>query len=275
VTAAAALFLVDGHQLLYRAWFGFPARIRSRDKTRDLTGVFGFLALLRKTFAAHGTGHELVVVFDAEDAAQPRIELDADYKANRAVADHTPIGSLAPVQAALDVAGIGWCELVGHEADDVIATLAYHATGPVVIYSGDRDFYQLLARPRTSVVHTPVKVVTAADVRIRYGVEPEQWPDFRALTGDPADCIAGVPGVGSRTAARLLACSRTLDDLDDSSELTPRLRQRLTEHHAKVRTWRDLIRLDHQVPVPPDLLTGAPTAPLPRPAVLLEELDLW
>jgi 5'-3' exonuclease len=82
---AVPLLAVDGHHLLYRSWWGFASRrIMSRDKTRDLTGVFGFLAILRKTHLEAAPGHETVVAFDAEDAAATRQASDPGYKAARA-----------------------------------------------------------------------------------------------------------------------------------------------------------------------------------------------
>ncbi len=100
------LFLVDGHQLLYRTWFGFPARITSRDKTHDLTGVFGFLALMRKAHRLHAPDNELVVIFDSEHAAAGRAAAVPGYKADRATAGHSPVTALAG-RAAVAGAGAG------------------------------------------------------------------------------------------------------------------------------------------------------------------------
>ncbi|WP_245716003.1 hypothetical protein [Micromonospora peucetia] len=134
-----ALFLVDGNQLLYRAWFGFPTRITSRDKTRDLTGVFGFLALMRKAHRLHAPDSELVVIFDGEHATG-RTDTVPGYKANRAT-----ITALPEVKRALDAAAVRWIEIDGQEGDDIIATpTVVHAGRPVICYSSDRDFYQLL-----------------------------------------------------------------------------------------------------------------------------------
>lgn len=273
------LFLIDGHQLLYRAWFGFPTRITSRDKSRDLTGVFGFLALGRKAHLLHGAGHELVVVFDGEYATTTRAEIDAGYKANRAEADHTPIKSLANVKDALDVAGVSWIELDDHEADDVIATLTRAAVGDgrtVTCYSGDRDLYQLLDHPDVQVLSPARATLTSADVRRRYRVLPRQWPDYRALTGDPADNIPGVPGIGPKTAVALLADGWHLDDLPGTSRLDHPRCGPLTQQWQQVMTWRELIRLDPKVPLPDGAYPRSrPTPPLPTAAMLLKRLDPW
>jgi DNA polymerase-1 len=272
------LFLVDGHQLLYRAWFGFPARITSRDKTRDLTGVFGFLALLRKAHRLHGDAHEVVVVFDGENAADARLHIDDTYKANRADADHTPIKSLWMVKNGLDAAGVRWLELDQYEADDVLATLVSTAASAghrVVCFTGDRDLYQILDHPRVSILTPGRASVTAASVTHRYGVQPRQWPDYRALTGDAADHIPGVRGIGPKTAAALLADGWSLDDLPGSARVRSPRCQPILDQWQQVLTWRDLIRLNRQVPVPDKTISGKASGPLPKAAEILDELQLW
>lgn len=141
------LLLVDGHHLLHRAWYGFPARIWDRGKQHDRTGVFGFMALLRKARQRHAAGHELFAVFDAADGTAPRTAQQATYKANRPAVDAGLIGSLQHIKDALDVVGVHWTEQDGCEADDVIATLTAHARRgdrPVDVMSSDKDFHQLL-----------------------------------------------------------------------------------------------------------------------------------
>lgn len=193
------LLAIDGHHLLYRSWWGFSdRRIMSRDKARDLTGVFGFLAILRKTHLELTPDHEVIVVFDGENAAASRQARDAGYKVGRAVADHSPIGSLAMVKNGLTAAGITWTELDDYEGDDVIATLTRTGTAsgrPVTCYSGDRDLLQL-ANDTVTILSPARRTITPADVLARHGVTPRQWPDYRALTGDPSDNIPGVRGIG-------------------------------------------------------------------------------
>ncbi|MFK3983066.1 5'-3' exonuclease H3TH domain-containing protein [Micromonospora sp. NPDC050397] len=272
-----ALFAVDGHHLLYRAWFGFPARIMSRDRTRDLTGVFGFLALARKAHHLHAPDSEMVVVFDGEFGTADRVRAEPTYKANRATADHTPIKSLPAVKQALSAACVRWAELDNHEGDDVLATAISAATRqgrPVICFSGDRDFYQLL--DDTVTILTPTRAeLTGADVQRRFGVLPRQWPDYRALTGDPADNIPGIRGIGPKTAASLLSGGLHLEDLPASPRLdSPRCRE-VREQWDQVLAWRDIIRLRDDVALPADIVTGQPTPPLPRAAQILEHLDLW
>ncbi len=274
------LFLVDGYQLLYRAWFGFPARITSRDKILDLTGVFGFLALMRKAHRLHAPDSELVVIFDGEHAAAGRTAAVPGYKANRATADHTPITALADVKRALDTARVRWAEIDGQEGDDVIATAtatttaAVRAGPPVLCYSSDRDFYQLV-QPGVTVLTPHRATITATDIHHRYRIHPHQWPDYRALTGEPADNIPGIRGIGPTTAATLLADGWHLDHLPHSPRLRNPRCHAITEQWDNLLAWRDAIRLRTDIPLPNDLITGQPTAPLPHAAQLLDQLNLW
>ena len=125
------LLLVDGHNLLWRAWYGFPARIRSRDKTRDVTGVFGFFALLRVAIRELPEPPEVVVVFDGENAWDERAAIEPSYKAHRPTdADAmAPIKSLADVNRGLDALGLTQVCVDTAEADDIIAGIK--GIGPI------------------------------------------------------------------------------------------------------------------------------------------------
>ncbi|MGW4463017.1 5'-3' exonuclease [Micromonospora sp. NPDC004704] len=276
--AVATLFAVDGHHLLYRAWFGFPTRILSRDKTRDLTGVFGFIALARKAHRLHAPDSEMLVVFDGENAAATRAGMDPAYKANRATADHTPIKSLAPLKQVLDVAGLRWVELDDHEGDDVIGTAIKQATAAgrdAICYSGDKDFYQLLDTARVKILTPGRTELAGRDIERRFGIKPEQWPDYRALIGDPADNIPGIRGVGPKTARDLLADGLKLEDLKGSPRLRNPRCASLSSAWDQLLTWRRIIEIDHQVPLPLDLTTNRATPTLPPAARLLEGANLW
>lgn len=278
MTTVTPLLFVDGHHLLYRSWWGFTdKRITSSDGSRDLTGVFGFLAILRKTHMETAADHEIVVVFDGENAAASRQTQHAEYKADRATADHTPIQSLRMVKDGLDAVGVDWIELDDVEGDDVLATLTSQAvrdSRDVTCYSGDRDLLQLVS-DTTSILNPARRRITVTDVVDRYRVRPEQWPDFRALTGDPSDNIPGIRGIGPKIAAALLADGLHLDQLHDSPRLhRPRYRT-LIDAWAQVLTWRDLIRLNHQVALSHNPCNGTPTPALPRAATVLHQLALW
>jgi DNA polymerase I len=287
--SSTPLLLCDGHSLLFRACFGTPAQIWSRDEhdKRDLTTEFMFFALLRKGINEELPGWpEVVVVFDGEDGSAQRKETDSGYKANRRVDSEAlrPIRALPAVKAGLDRFAITWVEIQA-EADDVIATLA--ASCPerdVLIASVDQDYYQLPrdagpGRGSVRVLNTArragSRLVGPAEVQERHGVTPAQFPDYRALAGDTSDNIPGVCGVGAKTAAALLEGGLTLDDLPASGRLAGRKGAAITSAWQQVLTWRDMIRMNDQVPVPAGTITGLATTPLPRPAEVIEKLGLW
>lgn len=276
------LLLVDGSNLLFRAWFGFPARIRSRDKARDLTGVFGFFALLRVAVRDEIPAHpEMIVVFDGERGSAARRETDPAYKAHRpgGEAALAPIKSLPDVKRGLEVLKISWIEIENAEADDVIATLMKRAPDgrDVLIMSGDRDMYQLVT-DRVLVLNTAMRpghrLIGPKHIEARYGVSPSAWCCRVGLAGDPSDGIKGVPGVGPVTAARLLYGGLHLEDLPASGRLTGRTGRRVLDNMAAAIKCRDLARMRTDVPLAhaPD---GRPSPLLPAPADVVTLLDLW
>jgi DNA polymerase-1 len=288
--SAVPLLLVDGHNLLFRACFSTPAQIWSRDPhdKRELTTEFMFFALLRKGINSELPGWpEVVVVFDGQNGSAQRRQADTGYKANRPADGNAlkPIRALPSVRAGLDLFAITWVEVNDAEADDVIATLA--ASCPerdVLIASVDQDYCQLLRDAGPG--HGSVRILNTArraggrlagpaEVRARHGVDPVQFADYRALAGDASDNIPGVRGIGAKTAAALLEGGLTLDDLPASGRLAGRKGAAINTAWEQVLTWRDMIRMNNQVPVPAGAISGLATAPLPRPAEVIEKLGLW
>ncbi|GIL29064.1 5'-3' exonuclease [Actinocatenispora comari] len=280
---APPLLLVDGHNLLWGGTFGFPAAIYSRDKTRTLTGLFAFFALLRVAIREEvpGGSPEVIVVFDGEHGGAARKEEHAGYKASRPTDDAAlePLQYLPDVQRGLDLCGISWIEIDTAEADDVIAALvaATPAPRPVLIMSRDRDYYQLI-NDRVRVLNTKFRagkrLVDPAQVYDRFAVTPAQWADYRALAGDPADEIPGVRGVGAKTAAQLLAGGLTLDDLPASGRLASGRGRLVSDQYDIALKWRQMIQLDHTLDVPLTP-TGQPSPLLPKPADVVEALGRW
>ncbi|MFE5587318.1 5'-3' exonuclease H3TH domain-containing protein [Kitasatospora sp. NPDC056531] len=279
----APLLLIDGFNLLWAGTFGFPAAIHSRDKSRELTGLFAFFALLRAAICddLDVPEPEVLVVFDGEHGAADRVATDQEYKANREATPEAlkPLQFLAPVKDGLDAHGIRWVEVDDAEADDVIATLATRAAAsrPVLIMSRDMDFHQLLD-DRVRILNRSRKssqrIITADEVVARYGVTPAQWPAFRALTGDKSDNIPGVRGVGAKVAATLLRDGMRLRDLPGSGRLTGAKGTAITTAWADVLRWEAMItvRRDLDVPI---ALSGQPSPQLPKPADVVEKLGLW
>jgi DNA polymerase-1 len=274
--------LVDGHNLLFRAHFGFPARIRSSDKTRDLTGVFGFFALLRVAIRKELTAHpEITVVFDGELGGAQRRELDPAYKAHRPT-DETalaPIKALPDVKNGLGLLGIPWIEVEDAEADDVIATLVHTtpAERDILIMSADRDMYQLVTN-RVLVLNTAKRpgqrLIGPKQIEAQYGVPPSAWCCRTGLVGDPSDGIKGIRGVGPVTAARLLEGGLRLEELPASGRLTGRTRQLVLGNLDAAIRSRDLTRMRTDVAIT-HTPTGQVPPELPAPADVVARLDLW
>jgi DNA polymerase-1 len=182
---------VDGHNLLHRAAFGFPARITSRSG-RDITLVFGFFALLRAGARSLEQPPEIIVVFDGQDGAADRRTLFPAYKPPVS-GDEEVFADLPYIYRGLDLLNIRCVEDNRWEADDVIATLINAAPRREhVIMSTDKDFYQLLS-DRVSMLNTQRRAarrrIHPAEVREKHDVAPHQWCDYRALTGDKSDNI--------------------------------------------------------------------------------------
>ena len=266
------LLLVDGHGLAWRAACGFPCRIRSRSGV-DITAVFGFFALLRKTHRERVRGSEILVCFDSETAINPRIASFPEYKAREAsapVREFTPFDWMETIFLGLDLLSIGWCEAHSWEADDHIASVANGVTDRRIgVMSADHDFLQLVDR-RIRLV-TPLRTYAVRDVLERYSVHPRQWCDYRALTGDNSDNIPGVWGIGPKRAAYVLSGRRTLERARIPQTWWG---ERLRADLDSAFLWRDLIRLrrTESVEVAP---LNRPTPELPRAADVCEALGLW
>lgn len=267
---------VDGHNLLHRAAFGFPARITSRSG-RDITLVFGFFALLRAGARSLPDPPEIIVVLDGQDGAADRRTLFPAYKPPVS-GDEEVFADLPHIYRGLDLLNVRRIEDNRWEADDVIATLI--STAPQcehVIMSTDKDFYQLLS-DRVSMLNTQRRAdrrrIHPAEVVEKHAVAPHQWCDYRAMTGDPSDNIPGIRGIGHTTASRLLADGARLEDLDKLDRLTGRTGQLIRQHWANLLLWRTLIQLRTDLPLP--RTTGQPRADeLPAAPEIVGELDLW
>ncbi|MET8981646.1 5'-3' exonuclease H3TH domain-containing protein [Streptomyces sp. NPDC004539] len=279
----APLFLVDGFNVLWRGHFGFPAPIYSRDKQRNLTGLFAFFALLRVTLRddLDTDPAEVCVVLDGEHGSAERKDADADYKANResTPAALEPLQFLAPLKDALDAYGIAWVEIDDAEADDVVGTLVHrHPDRTIRIMSADQDYYQLLDGERVRIINRSRKaskrIITDTEVLNRYGVTPGQWPDYRALTGDKSDNLPGVKGIGAKTAAELLSDGLALDNLRPSGRLTGTKGAAIESAWTDVLRWRDLSRMRHDIPITWQP-TGQASPALPKPADVIEKLGMW
>ncbi|MTA28338.1 MAG: DNA polymerase I, partial [Actinobacteria bacterium] len=212
------LLVLDGNSLTYRAFFGIPADMVTASG-QVTNAVFGFTSMLL-TVLKDRRPDGVVVAFDRPEPTFRHVA-EPTYKAQR---EETPdilrqqMGIVKEVLAAL---GITTIECVGFEADDVIATVADRAVAGgyrVVIVTGDRDSYQLVRDPGVRVLYnkrgvTDYALYDEAGILEKTGVRPDQYPAYAALRGDPSDNLPGVPGVGEKTAAKLITQYGDLDGI--------------------------------------------------------------
>ncbi len=275
--------LVDGHNLLYASFFGMPDRIRAPDG-RPVHGTYGFLASLLAMIRGFAPA-AVVVCFDSE---QPnyRHGMSSAYKANRAPVDpeRNPFSQYGDIRRGLDLLGIRWWEHDGVEADDLIGSIAAAVarTSRVVICSMDQDMLQLVGQNVRVFAwgRGAAREYDAAAVLARYGVRPDQFVDYRALVGDASDNIAGVRGVGARTAQKLLSAFGSIEGIYEAKDaLSPRLSRALEASRAGVELSRALLRIRRDVPVEPRLVESWRGSGRWRDAVsardVMRELGLW
>lgn len=246
------LLIVDGSNLLFQMFYGMPARIVNH-QGKAIQGTLGFVGALLKIIRMVRPSH-IFVAFDGE-CANPRRELDGDYKANRPdfaemPEEDTPFSQLTDIYASLDVLGICHRETDTCEADDWIAGYArrYGEEMDVVIASQDSDFFQLITQRVHVLRYRGEKTVICdpAYIREKLGIEPGQYAAYKSLTGDTADNIRGADKIGPKTAAALMNQFDDLEHLLAGTETIskPSVRESVQANAARIRNNYELIRLD-------------------------------
>jgi DNA polymerase-1 len=222
---------------------------------RSTNAVYGFVTMLRKLIA----DHQPECMAASFDLAGPtfRSELRDDYKANRAPMPSDLAEQIPHVHRACEALGVQVLTFTGFEADDVIGTLAMRAARdgrPVVIVTGDKDFFQLVDDAQHIRVFNPRDEgawYDAEGVRTKFGVAPEQVVDVLALMGDAIDNIKGVPGIGEKGARDLISTYGSLDALlEQAPGMTGKKRELLVTHADAARESRTLLQIRTDVPLP-------------------------
>lgn len=251
--------LLDGNSLTYRAFFALPTDMATASG-QVTNAVFGFTSMLLNLVKDQNPDG-VVVAFDRPEPTF-RHEMLPEYKAQR---DPTPdllIEQFAIVRTVLDALQVPTVDLVGFEADDVLATMAVQIADngdEAIIVTGDRDIYQMVKDPLIKVLYnkrgvSDYALYDEAGIVERTGVTPELYPQYAALRGDPSDNLPGVPGVGEKTAAKLINAYGGLDGIfDHADEQTPKLRQNLIEFEERARRNVDAMVLRTDAPVDLDL----------------------
>ena len=249
------LFLLDGHSLSYRAFFALPPSLATTSG-QVTNAVYGFTSMLIKLLTEEHP--DLIAV--AFDVGKPtaRLEKYAEYKAGR---PETPdefrqqLGLIVEVLETLRIPVIG---IEGHEADDAIATLAVRALEQgieVVVVTADRDFFQLV-RPGITVMFnvkgiSDIRVYDVDAVTERFGLPPEKYLEYVALKGDASDNIPGVPGVGEKTASKLVQDFGSVEELlKRTDELKGKLKDSIEAAGDQLALNKELAELNTHVDVP-------------------------
>jgi len=259
------LLLLDGHSLAYRAFFALPVENFSTTTGQPTNAVYGFTAMLINVLRDERPTH-VAVAFDRSEPTFRHAEFSG-YKATRSETPADFRGQVSLIHEVLEALRVPQVSAAGFEADDVIATLATQAEAEgmsVLIVTGDRDAYQLVT-PAVTVLYnargvSDMRRFTPQEVEAKYGLTPAQYPDFAALRGDPSDNLPNIPGLGEKTATKLIQTYGDLGGLVDRVDEVPgKTGDALRAHVAQVLQNRRLTELLRDVPLevgPHDLRLG-------------------
>jgi DNA polymerase-1 len=264
----AELFLVDGNNLAYRAFFALPEELATTEG-QPTGALLGFTNMLVKLLSDYGP-RGVAVAWDSRPVhrAEAAEAAGVAYKEGRKPMPDLLREQFPYFRPIVEAFGYRNLEFEGWEADDVIATLATRADEQgisTVVVSTDRDAFQLCTG-NVSLMMTPrgvsdVQVYTPERVEARYGVRPDQVPDFIGLKGDTSDNIPGVPGIGDKTAGQLIAQFGSLEAvIEHAAELSPARSKAIAEHAEQARASKVLatMRRDLDLGVEPSELVSAP-----------------
>src|SRR6266404_5818186 len=243
------LMLIDYSSLLFRSFHTIPESV-------PMHAVYGFLNMLAR-LVTDRRPDQLGIAVDEDWRPAFRVEALPAYKAHRVSDEPDPI---APQEAlgreVLGALGIAVIGAEGFEAEDVIATLAARAREPVEIVSGDRDLFALVRDPDVRVLYPLVGVtkllqVDEAEITRRYGIPGRAYGDFAILRGDPSDGLPGVPGIGEKTASKLIAEHGSIETLLASPSVPPSVARRLDAARDYLAAAMRVVLPVIDVPLPP------------------------
>jgi DNA polymerase-1 len=239
--------LIDAYAIIHRAFFALPEL--STNEGTPTNAIYGFFTMLHKAINDFQPTH-IAVCFDTPKPTF-RKELFKEYQAHRPKAVDGFKVQIPLIKELLDAGGIRRIEKEGFEADDVIGTLAtrFSSQEKILILTGDKDIMQL-ARENVFII-TPQKGISTIsiygpqEVMERFGIPPELIPDFKALMGDPSDNYKGAPGIGPKTATKLLQEFKSIEHLlEHAEEVTPeRVKNILTENKDSIQMSHTLARI--------------------------------
>lgn len=246
-----AIYLVDGSSYIYRAYHAI--RHLSNSKGLPTNASFGFVRMLLKLLEDRQPSY-LAMVFDAKGPTF-RHEIYKEYKANRPPMPEDLSVQVPYIKKIVEGFNIPSLELNGYEADDIIGTIAVKATEKgykAVIVTGDKDFKQIISKSASLWDPMKDRSITYEGFKEELSIEPEQWIDVLGLAGDSSDNIPGVPGIGAKTAIKLVKEFGNIDHLLEHIDQVKqkKLRDNLMAHIAQAQLSRKLVAIDINVPLP-------------------------
>src|SRR5512141_571467 len=265
----ADLFIVDGNNLAYRAYFALPEELATTDG-QPTNALLGFTNMLFKLLADYRP-KGVAVAWDSRPVHRAAVAeaVEVVYKEGRRPMPDLLAEQFPHFRPIVEAFGYRNLEFEGWEADDVIATLATLADEAGVkttVVSTDRDAFQLVTG-NVALMMTPrgvsdVHVYTPERVEARYGIRPDQIPDFIGLKGDSSDNIPGIPGIGDKTAGQLIAQYGSLESvIEHADELSPARRKNISEHADQARVSQELATMRRDLDIdcdPAELVLDPP-----------------
>ena len=273
------LMALDGNSLAYRAFFALPTDMATASG-QVTNSVYGFCTMLNTLVKDHKPDG-VIVVFDRREKTF-RHEAVPEYKAQREQQPDILYQQLDIIKELLVSFGIPVIDAAGFEGDDLIATIATHAEdqgAELIVVTGDRDSYQLVKDPLIRVLYnkrgvSDYALYDEAGIFERTGVTPCQYPDYAALRGDPSDNLEGVPGVGEKTAAKLINQYGSLDSIFDAADAqTPKLKESLHASRERVTRNAKIMVLRRDAPIGINVLESAPKPNIPALQKWFETLE--
>jgi len=270
---------LDGNSLAYRAFFALPTDMATASG-QVTNSVYGFCTMLNTLVKDHKPDG-VIVVFDRREKTF-RHEAVPEYKAQREQQPDILYQQLDIIKELLVSFGIPVIDAAGFEGDDLIATIATQAEergAELIVVTGDRDSYQLVKDPLIRVLYnkrgvSDYALYDEAGIVERTGVTPDQYPDYAALRGDPSDNLEGVPGVGEKTAAKLINQYGTLEAIFDAADAqTPKLKESLHASRERVLRNAKIMVLRRDAPIGINVLESTPQPNIPALQKWFETLE--
>jgi len=246
--------IIDGHNFLFRGFYGVPAQVKRPDGTA-INAVYGFFSLLRVIIKKIDPEY-LIIVFDSETSANKKKLEKPEYKANRPAQDNDIFSQLFFIKKCLDIMGICWVEDDENEADDIIGTYSakFNKKGTeVFLCSNDHDFFQLV-HEKTFVLRGfrgEFILYDHSSVVNKFGLKPEQYTDYLSLIGDPTDNVKGINGLGKKRASDLLLKYHDIKSIYQSFDLlSPTLKKMLNGQENMILARKKFLEINSNLSLP-------------------------